>query len=61
MGIELIYTPVYSPDLNPIESYFGKVKAALNGGLLPLVHENLKLATAEPIETITSKDNGRVL
>ena len=56
MGIELVYTPVYSPDLNPIESCFGKVKAALNGDLLPLVHENLKLATAEAIETITSKD-----
>ena len=27
MGIELIYKPVYSPDLNPIESCFGKVKA----------------------------------
>ena len=27
MGIELIYTAVYSPDLNPIESCFGKVKA----------------------------------
>ena len=31
MGIELLYTPVYSPDLNPIESCFGKVKAVLNG------------------------------
>mgnify|MGYP002804455906 CR=1 FL=1 len=31
MGIELVYTPVYSPNLNPIESCFGKVKAALNG------------------------------
>jgi hypothetical protein len=56
MGIELVYTPVYSPDLNPIESCFGKVKAALNGELLSLVHENLKLATAEAIETITSND-----
>ncbi len=62
MGIELVYTPVYSPDLNPIESCFGKVKAALNGELLSLVHENLKLAAAEAIETITSNDmHGRLL
>ena len=28
-GIELVFTPVYSPDLNPIETCFSKVKAAL--------------------------------
>ncbi len=34
MGIELVYAPIYPPDLNPIESCFGEVKAALNGELL---------------------------
>ena len=43
MGIELLYTPVYSPDLNPIESCFGKVKVVLNGQLQQIVQENLKL------------------
>ena len=27
MGIELIYTPSYSPDLNPVEFCFSKVEA----------------------------------
>ena len=31
MGIELIYLPTYSPDLNPIEFCFNKVKTLLNG------------------------------
>ena len=57
MGIELlIYTPVYSPDLNPFESCFGKVKAVLNGQLQQIVQENLKLAAAQAIETITAND-----
>ena len=30
MGIELIYLPTYSPDLNPIEFCFNKVKTLLN-------------------------------
>ena len=30
MGIELIYTPAYSPDLNPVELCFNKLKTKLN-------------------------------
>jgi hypothetical protein len=56
MGIELLYTPVYSPDLNSIESSFGKVKAVLNGQLQQIVQENLKLAIVQAIETISSND-----
>ena len=56
MGIELLYTPAYSPDLNPVENCFGKVKALLNGELLHSVRENVKVATIEAIETITPKD-----
>jgi len=26
-GVKLIYLPPYSPDLNPIEEYFGELKA----------------------------------
>ena len=29
MGMEFIYTPTYSPDLNPIEEYFSKIKSVL--------------------------------
>ena len=35
-GIELVFTPVYSPDLNPIEMCFNKVKTALSHDLLEL-------------------------
>ena len=56
MGIELIFTPTYSPDLNPVEMCFAKVKAKLNGELVNTVHENLKLAVAEAVETISATD-----
>ncbi len=56
MGIELLYTPSYSPDLNPIELCFNKVKTVLNGGLKDLVHTNLNLAVAEAVDTINAHD-----
>ena len=58
-GIELVFTPVYSPDLNPIEMCFNKVKTALNHDLLELVHSNLKLASAYAVESITEMDMHR--
>ncbi|CAB3985191.1 Hypothetical predicted protein [Paramuricea clavata] len=54
MGVELIFTPTYSPDLNPVEMCFAKVK--LNGELSDAVHENLKLAVMDAIETVTPSD-----
>ena len=56
MGIELLYTPSYSPDLNPIELYFNKIKCELNGNLKELVHSNINLAIAEAVETIRARD-----
>ena len=56
MGIELLYTPSYSPDLNPIELCFNKIKIMLNGQFKNLVHHNLNLAVAEAVETITEND-----
>ena len=44
MGIELIYLPTYSPDLNPIEFCFNKLKTVLNGEFQELAHTNTKLA-----------------
>lgn len=32
MGAQLLYLPPYSPDLNPIEMAFAKLKAALRKG-----------------------------
>ena len=56
MGIELLYTPSYSPDLNPIELCFNKIKCELNGNLKELVHSNINLAIAEAVETIRARD-----
>lgn len=56
MGIELLYTPTYSPDLNPIELCFNKIKPILNGELQELTETNTKLAIAEAVEKITAQD-----
>ena len=44
MGIELIFMPAYSPDLNPVELCFNKVKGLLNCDFRDLVHLNTNLA-----------------
>ncbi|XP_028395745.1 uncharacterized protein LOC114519771 [Dendronephthya gigantea] len=56
MGVELIFTPTYSPDLNPVELCFAKIKTKLNGEFSDTVHENLKLAVMDAVETITPTD-----
>ena len=55
-GIELLYTPSYSPDLNPVELCFNKVKGALNGHLRDLVNANTNLAAMEAVESISAED-----
>ena len=56
MRMELIYLPSYSPDLNPIELCFDKLKTLLNGEFQELVHTNTKLAVMEEGERITTQD-----
>lgn len=56
MGVELLFTPTYSPDLNPIELCFNKVKTELNGSYSDNVRDNLKLAVTEAVERITDLD-----
>ena len=56
MGIELLFTPTNSPDLNPVEMCFWKVKTKLNGELVNEVHKNLKLSVMDAIESITPAD-----
>ena len=56
MGIELIFTPAYSPDLNPVEFCFNKLKGLLNGELQNLVALNTNLATMEAVEKISAQD-----
>lgn len=43
MGAKLQYLPAYSPDLNPIEQAFSKLKAALRKGAARTVNALLKL------------------
>ena len=47
MGVEILFTPSYSPDLNPVEMCFSKIKAKPNGELEDSVRKNLKLAVMD--------------
>ena len=59
MGIELLFTLIYSPGLNPVELCFNKLKTELNGQFSSDVHKNLKLAIAEAVERISMSDTTR--
>lgn len=56
MGVELIFTPTYSPDLNPVELSFNEVKCLRNGRLADTMNENLKIAVWEAVEAVSSTD-----
>ncbi|KAK3106666.1 hypothetical protein FSP39_024832 [Pinctada imbricata] len=57
MGIELIFLPTYSPDLNVIENSFGLLKSILKqDGLLQIAQENLKFCISETLRRISSAD-----
>lgn len=56
MGIELVKTPSYSPDLNPVEFGISKVKEYLNGYLSDLDSTNIHLAAMEATKNITVQD-----
>lgn len=54
-GAELVLLPSYSPDLNPIEEAFSKVKAILRK-VGARTHEALIEAIAEALSTVTPED-----
>ena len=54
-GCELVYLPPYSPDFNPIEQAFSKVKHALRRAA-PRSDDALRAATWAAFDTITSAD-----
>jgi hypothetical protein len=56
IGIELLYTPVYSPDLNPVKFWFNKMKTVMNHELQDITCENAKLAAMLAIGKITHGD-----
>jgi transposase len=54
-GCELVYLPPYSPDLNPIEEAFAKVKALLRS-LEARTHEALVEAMGRALDAVTARD-----
>ena len=54
-GAQVAFLPAYSPDLNPIELMWSKVKAALRGAEAR-THEDLLNALARALDTISSSD-----
>lgn len=56
MGIELLYTPTYSPDLNPIEESFAKIKRVLKNDIVRGNADNLKLSVITATTKTTALD-----
>ena len=56
LGIELVYTPAYSPDFNTVECIFFKMLTEMHYRLEDLVESNLKLGAYEALESINAND-----
>lgn len=54
-GAEAVFLPAYSPDLNPIEMMWSKVKASLRGAE-SRTHEALIEAIAAALASVTPQD-----
>lgn len=54
-GCELLYLPTYSPDLNPVEHLFAKVKASVKR-LRPDSTDNLIQAFGAAVKTVTPEN-----
>jgi transposase len=55
LGAQLLYLPPYSPDLNPIEMAFAKLKAALRKAAARST-DALLAAIAQALQTFTSQE-----
>ena len=55
VGAKLIYLPPYSPDLNPIENMFSKIKQLIRG-LRPATWRQIIQATKQALLSITYED-----
>jgi transposase len=55
-GCEVLYLPPYSPDLNPIEEAFAKIKALLLRRAAACTRETLVEALGAAIWAVTSED-----
>ena len=56
-NIELVYRPTYSPDFNPVEFVFNKMRSVMRYVLWELTNENIELAAVQAaVDFITSND-----
>jgi transposase len=55
-GADLVFLPTYSPDLNPIEEAFSKVKALVRKEGAPRVREALVEAIGQALRAVTPED-----
>lgn len=55
VGSQVVYLPPYSPDLNPIENIFSKVKQIMRG-IRPRNFQQIVKATKRVLRQITSND-----
>ena len=55
-GCELLYLPPYSPDLNPIEGAFAKLKGRLLRAVAARSREALIEAIGAALDTMTASD-----
>ena len=56
-GIDVVYTPKYSPDMNPVEECFSKIKAVIRQPSFgTIVQANLPTAIYTATKTVTSGD-----
>ena len=56
MGIELLYTPTYSPDLNPIEECFSKIKHLVNEDLVHRDQRDIKVSVMNAVGNVKPQD-----
>ena len=56
LNIELVFMPAYSPDFNPTEYVFGKMKCLLKNRLWHLANRDLRQSLYEAIKFITPGD-----
>ena len=56
IGIELLYTPTYSPDLNPIEECFSKIKRVLTNYHVNSNVYSIKASVIDATSKVTASD-----
>jgi transposase len=54
-GVEVLFLPAYSPDLNPIEKMWSKIKTLLRSAEARTPHD-LTLAIGQALQSITRQD-----